>query len=51
MNIDLLSKNRLRGDECPHDLKVLVSHCSDILNKLGVEVVCDEMWSPWTDKS
>lgn len=49
--VDLVSKHRLGGEPCPKDLEILITHGSDLLEELGIEINGDPSWAPWTDKS
>lgn len=43
--------NRLGGEPCPDDLRVLLSDGVELLHRLGLEVNGDAAWQPWADKS
>lgn len=46
-----VTANRLRGDACPDDLRILLTEGIGLLQDLNVEVSGDPSWKPWADKS
>ncbi|WP_009959426.1 hypothetical protein [Verrucomicrobium spinosum] len=49
--LESVTVNRLGGEPCPEDLRVLLTVGNDLLHDLNVEVCGDATWQPWADKS
>ena len=49
--LESVTANRLGGEPCPDDLRVLLSEGIGLLNSLGLDVSGDAAWQPWADKS
>lgn len=49
--LESVTVNRLGGEPCPEDLRVLLTEGNDLLHDLNIEVSGDAIWQPWADKS
>jgi hypothetical protein len=45
------SHNRLKGEPMPEDLKALLSHSDEFLERTGIELNWEKNWEPWLDTS
>ena len=43
--------NRLGGEPCPDDLRILLSDGAELLHSVCLEVSGDASWQPWADQS
>ncbi|CAN5915233.1 hypothetical protein BH11VER1_BH11VER1_17860 [soil metagenome] len=49
--LESVTANRLGGDSCPDDLRILLTDGIDLLHGLDIELSGDLSWQPWADKS
>lgn len=49
--VQAFSIRRLNGEPIPDDVKILLDHKEELLNRTGIELNGDKGWEPWLDTS
>ncbi len=50
-NPDAFSAQRLGGEPVPEDVKALLAHADELLERTGIELNWQKNWAPWSDTS
>jgi len=50
-NLDAFATHRLGGEPVPEDVKILLAHADELVERTGIELNWKKDWAPWSDTS